>query len=311
MAALDVLVTCRSHRGVPGLSLFPQVRGYYLAKHLRRSGLNAEFLPLPRPGLECEVLIWSEYESDLRYFQEHFEPLLRKVRARRMFGMSDIGSPPGFFSAEVGRWFGTQGGGGMLCHFSVWKLRSYERLIGLGVDLDAMPPFSPTRDSVIFDFPMAKDRPSWKEFDPATIAEVRRQLPGQTLVASGPDSFPYRQLFDVWWEYGRPHPEFAKAYQRAFAFVPGWRETMGLSVAEAQVCGASIVCDNHEILPEMTVSRFPYRGGDPASLARALASARDADPATIAEAARQRFDFANVVRLARKAIGLPLPSAEG
>jgi hypothetical protein len=62
MTALDVLVTCRPHRGVPDLSLFPQVRGYYLAKHLRRSGLNAEFHPLPRPGLECEVLIWSEYE---------------------------------------------------------------------------------------------------------------------------------------------------------------------------------------------------------------------------------------------------------
>jgi hypothetical protein len=85
---------------------------------------------------------------------------------------------------------------------------------------------------------------------------------------------------------------------------------MGLSVAEAQVCGASIVCDDHEILPQMTVSRFPYRRGDAAGLARALASARGADPAVIAEAARQRFDFANVVRLARRAIGLPLPGAE-
>lgn len=310
MAPLDVLVTCRSHRGTPELSVFPQVRGYYLAKHLRRSGLNAEFLPLPRPGVECEVLIWSEYESELAYFQEHFEPLLKEVRAQRMFCMSAIGAPPGFFSADVGRWFGTEGRGGVLCHFVVWKQRSYEHRIGLGVDLETLPAFSPTRDSIIFDFPMAKGRPSWKEFDPATIAEVRRQLPGQKLVASGPDAFPYRELFDVWWEYGRSHAEFIEVYGKAFAFVPGWRETMGLAIAEAQVCGASIVSAGDEILPQMIVSRFGYARGDAGQLARALLAARDADPAAIAETARQRFDYAEVVRRARSAIGLPLPGTE-
>lgn len=303
----DVLVTCRPHKGVPELSLFPQVRGHYLAKHLRRSGLEAEFLPLPQPGLECEILIWSEYEADLGYFREKFEPHLRGVRARRMFGMSDIGSPPGFFSAGVGRWFANEGNGGMLCHFPVWKLRSYEHSIGLGVDIEAMPAFSRTRDTVIFDFPMAKGRPSWGGFDPAAIAAVRQQLAGATLVASGPAEFPHRELFDLWWEYGRRHPEFAEVYRRAFAFVPGCRETMGLSIAEAQVCGASIVCEEREILPQMSVSRFSYRRGNHAALVRALTAAWERDPAATAAAARERFDFATVVRLARKAIGLPLP----
>lgn len=307
MTSLNVLVTCRPHTTSAALSLFPQVRGYYLAKHLRQSGLAAEFLPMPQPGIAAEVLIWSEYESEIGYFRQHFEPLLRQVQARRMFCMSAIGAPPGFFSAEVGRWFGSADGGkgGVLCHFSVWKLRSYEHLIGLGVDLDAMPEPAARRDAVIFDFPMAKGSISWEHFDPDALAEVRRRLPGKRLVASGPGEFPYRDRFDEWWQYGRPHAEYAQVCQHAFAFVPGWRETMGLPIAEAQVCGASIVCDDREILPQMTVSRFSYSRGNHAQLAEALVEASEADPLVIAQAARDRFDFAAVVRRARHAIGFP------
>jgi hypothetical protein len=283
------------------LSLFPQVRGFYLAKHLQRSGLKAEFRPLPQPGVECRVLIWSEYESTLGYFREHFESRLRRIRADRMFCLAGIGAPPGYFSAETGRWFATEGRGGVLCHFVVWKPRPYERLIGLGVDLDAMPTPAPVRDTVLFDLPTEQ---SVSAFDPRVLPEIRRQLPDCRLVVMGPDGIPFRDQFDGWWRYGRSHPEFVQAYGQAFAMVPGCRESMGLSIAEAQVSGASIVSADGEILPHMVVSRFGYSRSDGASLARALAAARDADSALVAEQARRRFDFDEVVKRVRSAIAM-------
>jgi hypothetical protein len=42
---LDVLVTWLPRGDAP--VTFPQVRGYYLTKHLARSGLRAEFRQLP------------------------------------------------------------------------------------------------------------------------------------------------------------------------------------------------------------------------------------------------------------------------
>jgi hypothetical protein len=45
---LDVLVTGLPHGEQP--VMFPQLRGYYLAKALARSGLRAEFRQLPQPS---------------------------------------------------------------------------------------------------------------------------------------------------------------------------------------------------------------------------------------------------------------------
>src|SRR4051812_29746508 len=84
---LDVLVTCHPHAGEP--SYFPEVRGFYLAKHLARSGLRAEFHSLPVPGAECRVLICSEYQCDLDWFERHLAAPLSEIRAERWFCLTE------------------------------------------------------------------------------------------------------------------------------------------------------------------------------------------------------------------------------
>ncbi len=300
---LDVLVTCNPRPKRPWLSVFPQVRGFYLAKYLRRSGLKAEFLPLSCPGRECRVLVFSEYESHFDRFRQEMEPLLSQVRAERMFCMAAIAASPGHYSTEVREWFGRRGGGA-LCHLLARPMGPNEQYIGVGVDREVMPPPTSNKDTVVFDFRASKTTISWDRFDPKTVDEVRRALPAIRLIASGPPSFPYKEAFDGWWEYGKSHPEYVRVFERGFAFIPWGKESMGMSVAEAQVSGASIISADQEVFPEMLVSHVPYLRGNDADLIQAIALARQTDPVSTSNDALVRFDYQRVVQRTRDTIGL-------
>ena len=56
-----------------------QVRGFYLARHLARAGFNAEFRQLPLPGFGCKVLICSEYQCDMQWFERRLAGPLSEI----------------------------------------------------------------------------------------------------------------------------------------------------------------------------------------------------------------------------------------
>jgi hypothetical protein len=306
-SVLDVLVTCYPHAPEP--SYFPEVRGHYLAKHLARSGLRAEFRSLPAPGVECRVLICSEYQCELEWFDTRIAGRLAKVSAARHFCLAEYSlGERDHFSREYLDWFGVRGG--VLCQRFQEPLGPYEHWIGVGVDLEALGHVDPgDRDTVVFDFAALVHEPD-ASFDASVVDAVRRRLPACRLLGTGPPGSGVAQLFDDWIPYEQPHPAYIGALlPGAFAFVAGLLghlESLGLAVAEAQCAGAAVVhapgsVKDDMLCPEAAVT---YEADDPESLASALADARARDPATIAAQASERFDYEEVVRRTRAAIGL-------
>jgi hypothetical protein len=301
---LDVLVTCRAHEGYPLPSLLPHVRGFYLAKYLQKAGLNAEFAALPCPGKVCRVVIVSEYESSLDFFSKRVQPDLLRIEAGRHFCMADRDAPAGSFGSDYRGWFGERGG--VLRLLPGEQQSSYEHYIGVGVDPEVIPLPKPKgpKDVIIFDFPKIGSRISWAKFDPKFVRNLRKAFPDAVLLATGSELFPHRSQFDCWWPYLQKHPRFAEMYTRAFAYIPGWREAVGLCVAEAQVAGATIIAEAGEIAPAMLVSHLPYERAKPDSLIAALKTAAEKDPLAVSAEARAHFDYGTVVTRARAAIGL-------
>jgi hypothetical protein len=302
---LDVLVTCHDHGD--RLQIFPQVRGYYLAKHLARSGLRAEFRQLPAPGVASEVVIVSEYQHEMDWFGRYMEGPLAGIGADRMFCMIafSLAARPDHFSRPYCEWFAARGG--VLCHLTEGLLLPHERWIGLGVDLDVVPAGDGPRDEVVFDFPRSSRRDTASEFDPGVLDAIRARRPELRLVGSGPADAVVRDAFDTWVPYGQDHDAYvAAAFSRAVAFVPGWYESMGLPIAEAQVAGACVVSSEYQVRDEMLVpeAAIAYRSGDAGSLADALAEVGQRDAEVIRAQAVERFDFAAVVERTRAAIGL-------
>lgn len=299
---LDVLVTCHPHD--PELKYFPQVRGHYLARHLAASGLRAEFRQLPLPGLECDVLICSEYQSTVEWFERHLAGPLSKIRARRMYCLTDLplGGRP-HFSSVYCEWFARRGG--LLYHVLDGPSADHEHFIGVGVDHGVIPRPDASADAVVFDFPRSRRKDAAANFDPAVLAAIRARVPGCRLVGTGPADAVVRPLFDQWVEYGQPHQRYvSSAFSRAFAFVPGWCESMGLSLAEAQVAGACVVSSEGQVKPSMLCAGagVPYRHGEPASIAEAIVEAGRRSRGAIAAEARSHFDLARVVARTRAAV---------
>jgi glycosyltransferase involved in cell wall biosynthesis len=304
---LDVLVTCHGHAAQP--SFFPEVRGHGLAKHLARSGLSAEFRSLPVPGAECRVLICSEYQGGMDWFDRVLAAPLAEISAERLFCMSahSLGDRD-HFSRDYLDWFAARGG--VLCHLAEEPLAPHETWIGLGVDVEALDgDGTARRDTVVFDFAKLVRKPD-TVFDPALVEAVRRRLPACRVIGSGPAGAEVAALFDEWVAYGQPHDAYIRALLRhTFAFVSGLlghRESMGLTVAEAQCAGAAVVAAHGSVkepmlCPAAHVAYDPDRAED---LADAVAEAFGRDPAAIRAQARERFDFAAVVRRTRAAIGL-------
>ena len=219
---------------------------------------------------------------------------------------TSLRSDPDHFSRAQCEWFAARGG--VLVHLPADDLEPYEHWIGLGVDRDVVRPQpGMTRDRVLFDFPRSRDEDASAQFDPAMLAVARSRFPELMMVGSGPPDSPLRLSFDAWVPYGQPHAEYTRqTLGGAMAFIPGWGETMGVPVAEAQVAGACVVHSKYQVpdfmlCPEANV---PYEAGDPESLTVALAEARHRDTRRISTEAGARFDFFSVCRRTRRAIGL-------
>lgn len=297
---IDVLVTCRPHG--EELLLYPQIRGYYLARHLSQIGLRAEFRQLPLPGYRCEVLISSEYQSDMAWFAKEMIGLLTEVDADRLYCMTDntIGTRD-HFSRAVLEWFAARGG--VLCMGSEEPPAPFEHWIGVGVDIDVIPTAQGPRTNVLFDF--ASD--SADQFDTRQLDRIRRRLPDVRLVATGPAGTRIEPAFDEWVPYGQPHPTYlAAALDSVFALVLGSGEALGLLLAEAQVSGASVVVGPYQAKDWMlcAAAQVPYRRGDADSLVAAIEESRKRSPELIQRQARARFDFTAVAERTRLAIGL-------
>jgi hypothetical protein len=116
-----------------------------------------------------------------------------------------------------------------------------------------------------------------------------------------------REAFDEWVEYGQPHPAYVDAaFSGMFALVPSLAESLGLTLAEAQVAGVCIISSEGQVkdwvlCPEATMF---YASGEPLSLVEALSEARLRDPIVFREQAATRFDFRDVAAGTRHAIGL-------
>ena len=303
---IDVLVTCYPHSD--RIEIFPQVRGFYLAQHLARAGLRAEFRQLPLPGFKCKVLICSEYQSDMQWFEGRLAGPLREIRADRWFCLVDasLRGHTDEFSYEVCRWFASRGG--VLCHLNDDELEPYEHWVGLGVDAEVVrPAVDGRRNYVLFDFPRSSSVDTASTFEVSTLDVLRQTMPDYRLIGCGPADAAVRHAFDGWIEYGQPHSAFVgAAFAGALAVVPGRSELMGMAHAEAQVAGACVVASADQVpkqilVPEATVT---YEAGNGESLARALALATTRDPARIREQALQHFNFADVIARTRAAIKL-------
>jgi hypothetical protein len=301
---LDIVVTCHPHFTEP--TIFPQVRGHYLAKHLARAGLRAEFQQLPLDERRAEVLICSEYQCEMEWFERHLAGPLEQARVGRMYCLTAYPiRRRDHFSYEYCRWFGKRGG--VLCHVKDGRLKRHEHWIGLGVDTDVVRPSSLSRDAVLFDFPQSGNRDAAAQFDATALRAFRKRLRGCRLIGTGPADSPLRNCFDEWIAYGTPHPVYVEhAYRGVFAFVVGWVEAMGLAVAEAQVSGAAVVYSAGDLRPWMICQSagVQYDRDDVASLADALEEARRRDGPVIAAEAADKFDFAKVVERVRAATGV-------
>lgn len=302
---LDVLVACHPHS--EELSLFPEVRGFYLAKHLCRIGLKARFAHFPAPGVHCRALICSEYQQEMDWFEQYLAGPISEMYAERMFCLTDY--PLGrqeHLSRGYCEWFAERGG--VLCHLDDGELGEHEHWIGLGVDAEVVrPDRSGRRDTIVFDFPFNSVKDPAARFDPAWVEVLRRRSPAYRIVGTGRPDAPIRHLFDEWVPYGLSHATYvARLYRHTLALVVGWHESMGLGVAEAQVAGACVLSIEGQVSRCMLCedAGISYDGSDPSSLADAVAESANRDHGLIRRRACKQFDFARVAERTRAAIGL-------
>jgi hypothetical protein len=195
-----------------------------------------------------------------------------------------------------------------LVHLPNEEYEPYEHWIGLGVDRDVVDrPLDVERNRILFDFPRSSDEDASAVFDLRLLDVVRGALPDCVLVGSGPADSPLRPFFDDWVPYGQTHAAYTEAaLPGVFAFVPGWEESMGLQVAEAQIVGAAIVSTAYQVPDSMLCPHadIHYRADDAAGLVKGLIEARGRNRDLIRAEAAARFDFFAVAKRTRKAIGL-------
>ena len=303
---IDVLVTCFPHG--PDLTLFPQVRGYYLAKHLARSGLRAEFRQLPLPGFRCRVLICCGYQYEMELFERHLAAPLAEIQAGRLYCLTDssLRGRGDHFSREYCEWFAARGG--VLCQMTSDALEPYEQWIGVGVDAEIVRPAPDRiRDRVLFDFPRSSSIDPASTFDVEVLDRIRESLPGLRLVGSGGADSSVRDAFDEWVTYGADHPAYvAAAFGRTIAVVPGCDESLGLALAEAEVAGACVVSSAYQVKEQILVreAAVGYEANNARSLAGALHTATTRDWRRIRAEASARFDFGRVAARTRAAVGV-------
>ena len=272
---LDVLVSCHPHAPTP--QYFPQVRGFYLARHLARSGLRAQFRQLPVRGIKCEVLICSEYQSTAAWFERHLAGPLAEIRSSRAFCLTDAPvAGRSHFSSTYCEWFAQRGG--ILFQLPVvYRPADHEHFIGLGVDADVIPAPDRSPDAVVFDFPRSGRRDAASvSIRPSPLPFEREPLNADSS-ARAPRTRSYARCStngsDQGSRTGATSLERSEAPSRSF---PGGGEAMGLSVAEAQVAGACVVASEGQIRPSMLASGagVSYLRDDGDSLAEAILEAR-------------------------------------
>jgi hypothetical protein len=251
-------------------------------------------------------MICSEYQCEMEWFNRHLAPPLAEIHAERMYCLVDFSlrGLPDHFSREYCEWFAARGG--VLCHLTTGELEPYEHWVGLGVDPDVVRTTG-RRDRVLFDFLRNDAVDPAATFDIATLDAVRARLPHVRIAGSGPADLPIRGAFDEWISYGQTHVDYVDAaFSSCFALVPGCHESMGLTIAEAQVAGACIVSTERQVKATMLVASaaVPYEAGDSASLADALADARGRDGAKIRAAAIEQFDIVAMAARTKQAVGL-------
>lgn len=300
----DVVVCCRPYGGPGAFCHFPNVRGFYLAKYLARTGLKATFSTYPCTNLTSRVLICSDYEGGADWLAR-FLPELLAVRAERLYCMADASVRGRNHEAEpMHAWFKARGG--VLVHLSWNSVETDEHLTGLGVDTEVVR-FYPDeiRNAITFDFPSGQHVEAWKDFRPELLAKLRDALPGCRIVGSGPRDAPIKEGFDVWVPYGEEHSSYVRVFRGCAAFVLGCRELMGLAVAEAQVAGACIVCPRGFVKEELIcpAANKLYGGGDELFI-QALKELLEQDPKQIVREASQKFDMLSWAWRVRRAIGL-------
>ena len=300
----DVVVCCRPYSGSGAIRNFPNVRGFYLAKYLARTGLKAMFLTYPCSNLACRVLICSDYEGGADWL-EKLLPELGAVKTERFYCMADSSLRGRDHEAKpMHEWFKARGG--VLVHLSGNSVDANEHVTGLGVDTEVVR-YDPeaTRNVVVFDFPSGEHVEAWKDFRPELLPTLRDALPSCRIIGSGPADAPIRDVFDTWVPYGEEHPCYVRLFKGCAAFVPGCAESMGLAAAEAQVSGACIACPRGYINEELVcpAANKMYRGGD-RSLVRALRRALTQDPEQIVREASRKFDMLAWAWRVRRAVGL-------
>jgi hypothetical protein len=296
----DVIVCC-FHRGdSEEISSFPAVRAACLAKYLRRIGVEAEFRTLPSPGMRCRTLVVSEYQPDEEYLAAMM-PTLLEIRAEQYFYITNTGISDSLPQrCTPTRWFADRGG--LLVHLSSSFLGPKENYIGLGVDFESVYyDEAANRDGILFDFPGY----TWTTFNAGAFQMVRRNLAGCRILAAGPPDATIKAEFDEWWDYGRSHKNFIKMYRGCAAFVPGWPESMGMAVAEAQLSGSAVIGRFGWVKREMLCSAAKINySGDALCLSEAIQYALETNPEHIAAEARSLFDPVKMAMRVAVALGL-------
>jgi hypothetical protein len=300
----DVVVCCKPYGGPGALCHFPNVRGFYLAKYLGRTGLRAGFSTYPCSNVTSRVLICSDYEGGADWL-ETFMPDLLALKAERLYCMADASVRGRNHEAEpMHDWFGARGG--VLVHLSWNSLEPYGHFTGLGVDTEVVR-YCPeeARNVIVFDFPFSQRIQAWKHFRPELLERLRDVLPSCRFLGSGPGDTPIKGYFDTWVPYGEEHSSYVRMFKGCAAFVPGCPESMGLAVAEAQVSGACIVCPPGYIHGELICSAAnkTYSGGDKTFI-QALKQSLAQDPKQIVQQACEKFDIFAWAWRVRRAIGL-------
>ena len=314
----DVVVCCKPYGGPGAVCHFPNVRGFYLAKYLARTGLKATFSTYPCSKLTSRVLICSDYEGGADWL-EGFLPELLAVEAGRLYCMADASLRGRDHEAKpMHEWFKARGG--VLLHLSWNSAGTYEHVTGLGVDTEVVR-YDPEeiRNVIVFDFHPANVSKRGKTSARAAV-EIATHCRIADSLDPGPGTHRSRRVFTR----GCPpvkntRPMFASS-KAARHLCQAARESMGLAAAEAQLSGACIVCPRGYIHEELIcpAANKVYRGVYPGSrrdksfiralgdrsFIRALKASLTQDPKEIVRQASIKFDAISWAWRVRRAIGL-------
>lgn len=299
MKTHDVVVCCMQRGRPQEILSFPAVRASCLAKYLGRLGVDAVFRTLPCPQLRCRTLIISEYQPDDEYLA-WLLPEISALGAERFYYITNTGISDSLPQrCKATRWFCDRGG--ILVHLLSSALGPGETHIGVGVDLDEVSYDSgASRNGVLFDYPGQMS----DVFDEGFFRSVRELLPHVRFVGSGPPIANIKKYFDDWWDYGQSHISFIRVYRGCAAFIPGWPESMGMAVAEAQLNGACVLSPFGWVKREMFCPSAKIMCvRDPVCLAEAINYSLEANPADIVAEARRQFDPLAMAQRTLLAIG--------